>query len=101
MTTGQVTLPLNCTADHCEAREKRIGEPFVAHLISRPYSWFETIRQAWKLRQHRRTDRDAFNTLLRLDDRALQDIGVSREDVLWASRLPLTFNAAQELEKLK
>ena len=101
MTTGQVTLPLNCTADHCETGGKRIAEPAVAHLISRPYSWFETIRQAWNLRQQRRTDRDAFNTLLRLDDRALRDIGVSREDVMWASRLPLTFNAAQELEKLK
>ena len=51
--------------------------------------------------EKRRIDRDAFNTLLGLDDRALTDIGVKREDVLWASRLPLSFNAAQELEKLK
>jgi len=34
----------------------------------------------------------------RLDDYLLRDIGVTRDDVRWASHLPLTMNAAAELE---
>jgi len=33
-----------------------------------------------------------------LDDRMLADIGVRRDEVIWASYLPLTTNAALELE---
>ncbi|MEM7635495.1 MAG: DUF1127 domain-containing protein [Pseudomonadota bacterium] len=33
-----------------------------------------------------------------LDDRMLADIGVRRDEVIWASHLPLTENAALELE---
>ena len=33
-----------------------------------------------------------------LDDRMLADIGVRRDEVIWASYLPLTVNAALELE---
>lgn len=34
-----------------------------------------------------------------LDDRMLADIGVRRDEVIWASYLPLTANAALELEE--
>ena len=34
-----------------------------------------------------------------LDDFLLQDIGVSREEVRWAAGLPLSVNAALELEE--
>ena len=34
-----------------------------------------------------------------LEDRMLQDIGVTREDIYWASRLPTAINAAHELER--
>jgi hypothetical protein len=34
-----------------------------------------------------------------LDDFLLQDIGVTRADVRWASGLPLSVNAALELEE--
>jgi hypothetical protein len=33
------------------------------------------------------------------DDYLLRDIGVTRQDVRWASRLPLTVNAALALEE--
>lgn len=56
------------------------------------------LRYWWHLWQQRRIDRDAFKTLERLDDGMLQDIGVTRADVTWASQLPLSHNASVELE---
>ena len=47
-----------------------------------------------------RERRDAFRSLLRLDARLLSDIGVTREDIEWASRLPLSVNASAELQKI-
>jgi hypothetical protein len=35
----------------------------------------------------------------RLDEHLLDDIGITRADVRWASGLPLTVNAALELEE--
>ncbi|MGI9481927.1 MAG: DUF1127 domain-containing protein [Hyphomicrobiales bacterium] len=34
-----------------------------------------------------------------LEDRMLQDIGVTRDDIYWASRLPTAMNSAHELER--
>jgi len=59
------------------------------------------LKQGYFQMQQRRVDRDAFKTLISLDDKALKDIGVNREDVIWASKLPLSYNAALELENLK
>lgn len=44
--------------------------------------------------------RRRFNRLLDLDDRMLDDIGVTRAEVEYASRLPLGVNAAMELRRL-
>ena len=33
------------------------------------------------------------------DDRILDDIGVTRDEVAWASHLPLSVNSARELDK--
>lgn len=52
-------------------------------------------------RRRDRERRDAFKTLLRLDERTLKDIGLARGDVVWASRLPLHANAAAELQKIR
>lgn len=43
--------------------------------------------------------RRSVQTLSRVDDHLLRDIGVSREDVQWAAGLPLTVNAAVALEE--
>ena len=44
--------------------------------------------------------RSRVRALHELDDRMLADIGVQREEVIWASHLPLSVNAAQELENV-
>ncbi len=53
-----------------------------------------------KTRHRQRIDRQAFSNMLSLDTAILQDIGVTREDVIWASKLPLSQNAALELDKV-
>ncbi|WP_179954032.1 DUF1127 domain-containing protein [Denitrobaculum tricleocarpae] len=48
-------------------------------------------------RRAQKLARDAFMATVRLDDRMLDDIGVTREEVQWAAGLPLAFNAARAL----
>lgn len=55
------------------------------------------LRDRYRRHRARRDDRDAFMHLLRLDDRVLDDIGVTREEVEWAAALPLEVNAAAAL----
>lgn len=43
--------------------------------------------------------RRAVGRLDQLDDYLLRDIGVTREEVQWAARLPLSVNAALALEE--
>ncbi len=50
-----------------------------------------TLFRNWKARSKIRN-------MLDLDDRMLTDIGVRRDEVIWASYLPLSTNAALELE---
>lgn len=59
----------------------------------------EALRKYRILRKALRIDRLAFQHVLYLDDRILDDMGVTREDVLWANKLPLRQNAALELRK--
>jgi uncharacterized protein YjiS (DUF1127 family) len=54
--------------------------------------WMACRYRHWKARGKVRAMQD-------LDDRTLADIGVRRDEVLWASRLPLSVNAALELEQ--
>ena len=55
-----------------------------------------------KLTEHvrHRLRRRAFNRLLSLDDHLLDDMGVSRAEVIMASYLPLSVNAAEELRRM-
>jgi len=53
------------------------------------------------VRKHNeRIDRQAFHHLLRLDDSLLKDIGVTRQDIIWASNLPLSVDAAAKIEEI-
>ena len=54
---------------------------------------------AWKRFWQSRTDRRAFQAMLVLNDARLADIGVTREEVLWANELPLSQNAALRLRE--
>jgi uncharacterized protein YjiS (DUF1127 family) len=68
-----------------------------------PQGWFRglfaKLRDHWKRRKSLIEDRRAFETMLALDEVILRDIGVSRDELEWASRLPLGFNAAREAKK--
>jgi uncharacterized protein YjiS (DUF1127 family) len=49
-------------------------------------------------RKQYRTDRDAFDSMLDLSDDILDDIGITRDDIVWASTLPKSVNASKALE---
>lgn len=66
--------------------------PAPIRMLQRISTWYRRWRDA-------RDRRDAFLYLLTLDEHMLSDIGVSREQVLQASRLPLRENAALQLRQ--
>lgn len=72
----------------------RARDPF-ARLRDVLYGAFRNIRR----RRDHRLDRAAFLNLTRLDERLLDDIGVTREDVAWAAALPIEVNAARALRE--
>ncbi len=59
------------------------------------------LKTAYAQRRQRKIDRDAFRSLMSLDEKSLKDIGVSRDDIIWASKLAMHENAAKELEKIR
>ena len=63
-------------------------------------SWVNRVNTVFTRAKQRRIDRQAFSHLLSLDDHILDDIGVSRSDVILVSRLPLDINASRELDKI-
>lgn len=72
--------------------------------ISGPRSLLEVLRVAFVKYKHshqqrklHKDARTAFMTTLRLDDKMLKDIGVTREEAEWAATLPLEINAAKAL----
>ncbi|MEM8541312.1 MAG: hypothetical protein AAGF25_10190 [Pseudomonadota bacterium] len=73
----------------------------VAQITSGFGRFIQRLGVELETRKQQRIDRDAFNSILTLDERSLADIGVTREEVLWASKLPLSENAALELKVLK
>lgn len=57
-----------------------------------------SIVNAIRASRQRRLDRAAVQYMLGLEDYMLRDIGLTRADVEWANQLPLSVNAATELE---
>jgi uncharacterized protein YjiS (DUF1127 family) len=57
------------------------------------------LQERHRIRRQQYIDRDAFLQMLKLDDELLDDIGVNREAVLWAARLPLSEDAARALRE--
>ncbi|MDH3741141.1 MAG: DUF1127 domain-containing protein [Hyphomicrobiales bacterium] len=51
-----------------------------------------TLYRNWKARRQVRRLQDR-------EDRILDDIGVTRDEITWASHVPLSLNAACELER--
>ncbi len=61
---------------------------------------FKAIMNWWNIRIEHRTNRAAFQHVLGLDDDMLKDIGVTRDDVNWANKLPIEQNASLELQRV-
>ena len=57
-----------------------------------PQFTLRAIYRNWKARRQVRKLQDR-------DDRILDDIGVTRDEIAWASHLPLSANAAEELDR--
>ncbi len=91
-------------ADHKEENHLGITSASVlAAWAQRLSVVFGHVRKActgYERRRQQRMDRDAFLHLLSLDDVMLDDIGVDREELLWAANLPLQTNAALVLAEV-
>ncbi len=70
-----------------------------SRVFDRLKAWSEAFRHRQRLSHQRRTDRLAFQSMLRLDDATLRDIGYSREDVERGNRMPIEVNAALKLQE--
>jgi uncharacterized protein YjiS (DUF1127 family) len=55
------------------------------------------LRKTRETHRENRVRRRAFMNTFRLDDKMLDDIGVTREEVEWAASLPLRVNASHAL----
>lgn len=71
---------------------------------SKPLAWplsvFLHLKAYIKRKNNQRIDRAAFNNLLTLDENILKDIGVSRADIVFASKLPLDTDASRVIEEI-
>lgn len=88
-------MTVECYDQICANRSEQNATAGVGAFLSKLWTQFKTRRA--EIRQ-RKIDRDAFAHLVTLDESQLKDIGLRRDDVLWASQLPLSQNASQELE---
>ncbi|MBB4005350.1 MAG: hypothetical protein V7704_10575 [Aurantimonas endophytica] len=68
-----------------------------------PASGLVTRLKSWTVeRRRQRLQRDAFNTLLRVDGHILADVtGLTREQVEHAARLPLSVDATQVIRLIQ
>lgn len=62
-----------------------------------PLGLIHALEKKWWEYQRRRQFRQRFLHLLAYDDHMLEDMGHCREDILWASRLPLKEDAERAL----
>ena len=59
-----------------------------------------SILETLRVRYHNWQIRKNVVRMQDLDDRVLSDIGLSYDDVAWAAKLPVSVNAAHELNKV-
>lgn len=78
----------------CEIKTNKSLSGFLSSIIAK-------IKTANAQRQQRRIDRDAFRNLMSLDEAGLKDIGITRDDIIWASKLAMHESASKELEKIR
>ncbi|QDL94646.1 hypothetical protein FDP22_22505 (plasmid) [Paroceanicella profunda] len=85
---------MTCTFSDIPARPGPNG------ALQRIASWRAAFAARSALRRQQRLDRAAFRGLLYKDEWVLRDLGVTRHDVEQAAGLPLSCNAAEELQRL-
>jgi len=86
------------TIDNCPGITVETNAPGrIQTLVS---SGLNSLKNWYNIRKQRHMDRQAFTNLMHLDDSTLKDIGVTRSDVVWASKLPLSENASQRLNEI-
>ncbi|MEM8950713.1 MAG: hypothetical protein AAGA21_23220 [Pseudomonadota bacterium] len=81
------------TIQAIDADGHSVGRP----IWSAPFAMLESLRRWYRQRRDLKEARDAFIHMAYLDDRILDDIGATREEVQWALSLPLERNAALAL----
>lgn len=65
---------------------RRVMQRWVSVVVHEAYDLTHAVYRRWRLRR-----------MQRLDDHMLDDVGVTREELEWAIRLPLRVNAALAL----
>ena len=73
----------------------------LAALTRRFGRWLANQQKLAATRRQQRQDREAFLNLLGREEWVYHDMGISKADAEWASRLPLHINAARELEAIR
>ena len=76
-----------------KAPSKNNSYKFLSMLFSGLHAWY---RQQ-EVRHH---DRQAIKQLLQSEDHELLDIGITRDAVIWASKLPPDLSSTAELQKI-
>ncbi|WP_104202890.1 hypothetical protein [Billgrantia saliphila] len=82
-----------------ERRDAPEPEPDFYMPAMPPLGLIRAIERWWQTYRFRRQFRRRFLHLLAYDDHMLEDMGHCRDDILWASRLPLKEDAEQALEQ--
>jgi len=95
---------MNTHTNSLKCNDITIGNSAATNLFSSVISTvgesLKTTVSRWRTHRQNKISRQSFQSLLKLDDNILKDIGVTRYDVLWANKLPLSRNAASELNKI-
>ena len=83
----------------CVASTPCVGRTsFATRIVNSLKRKFADELAQYQRNRQTRIDREAFRQMLSLDDELLDDIGVTRANVEWASQLPIHQSAAQALE---
>lgn len=82
-----------------------LGRPrpaaFFRRLLDGSVAWFHERLAVAAERRQEREHRAALKALLGKEDWVYRDIGITKADVEWASRLPRHVSAARELERVR
>ena len=88
--------------DNCADDFRCANEPtLIQRLVKKVGSFTATKIARYRKNRQDRISREAFRQMLLLDNEILDDIGVTRENVEWASQLPMHYSAAKALESTK